>query len=114
MIRSLIRQAPDAARAGERLPFHARTVAEAPAAPGVYLLFRAHRLIYIGLAAAGATIQERLRYHLRGAGGECTRSATEFDYEASNDPVSLYRHYLGVYLHATGGLLPECNEVDDR
>lgn len=113
-MRSNSRQVASAARAGEHIPFHAHTVDDAPAAPGVYLLYRGHRLIYIGLAAAGATIRERLRYHLRGAGGACTRSATEFDCEASADPVSLYRHYLGVYLHATGGLLPDCNPVDDR
>jgi hypothetical protein len=47
-------------RIGEHLPFHARNVTRAPAAPGVYLLYRSHRLIYIGIAAAGATIRERL------------------------------------------------------
>jgi hypothetical protein len=94
---------------GEHVPFGERNVSEAPASPGVYLLYRGHRLIYIGLAAGRATIQERLRHHLR-EGGPCTRSATEFDYETSADPLSLYRHYLAVYLHATGGLLPDCNE----
>lgn len=114
MSRSILKPAPREAAPGEHLPFHARHVAEAPAAPGVYLLYRGHRLIYIGLAAGGATIRERLRHHLRGAGGACTRSATEFDYEAAADPIALYRHYLGVYLHATGGLLPDCNPIDDR
>lgn len=102
------------ARIGEHVPFDARNVAEAPASPGVYLLYRGHRLIYIGLAAGAATIQERLRYHLRGDGGRCARSATEFDYETSADPVALYRHYVSVYLDATGGLLPDCNRDDDR
>jgi hypothetical protein len=102
------------ARAGEHLPFDARHVAEAPAAPGVYLLYRGHRLIYIGLAAAGATIRERLRHHLGGNGDACTRSASEFDYEASVDPIALYRHYIGVYLSATAGLLPDCNEDGAR
>ena len=101
-------------RIGEHLPFLARTVTRAPAAPGVYLLYRGHRLIYIGIAAAGTTIRERLEHHLRGGGGACTRSATEFDYEASADPVQLYRHYLGVYLGTSAGLLPECNEDPGR
>ena len=114
MTRSILQHAPPAARIGEHIPFQARNVAEVPAAPGVYLLYRGHRVVYIGLAAAGATIRERLRFHLRGAGGACTRAATEFDYEPSADPVSLYRHYLAVYLDATGGLLPDCNPVDDR
>ena len=86
---------------------------QAPASPGVYLLYRGHRLIYIGLAAAGATIRERLRYHLRGAGGACTRSATEFDYEASAEPLALYHHYVAVYLDATGGQLPDCSEAPE-
>jgi hypothetical protein len=110
MRRSALKRAAPAARVGEHVPFVSRTVAEAPASPGVYLLYRDHRLIYIGLAAAGATIQERLRHHLGGEGGPCTRSATEFDYETSGDPVPLYHHYLAVYLDATGGLLPDCND----
>jgi hypothetical protein len=98
----------------ERVPFTPGNLAAVPASPGVYLLYRHHRLIYIGLAAAGGSIREDLRHHLRGAGGTCTRAATEFDYEISQDPVSLYRHYAAVYLDTTGGLLPECNEQDGR
>jgi hypothetical protein len=94
----------------EHLPFHARAVARAPASPGVYLLYRRHRLIYIGLAAAGETIRDHLRSHLSGQRGSCTQSATEFNYEAAQDAVSLYRHYLAVNYGATGGLLPDCNE----
>lgn len=93
-----------------RAPFVSRHVREAPASPGVYLLYRGHRLIYIGLAAAGATIRERLQHHLRGDGGRCTRSATEFDYEPSAEPIPLYRHYVAVYLGTSAGVLPECNE----
>lgn len=98
----------------ERLPLTAGNLAAVPASPGVYLLYRHHRLIYIGLAAVGGSIREHLRHHLRGAGGPCTRAATEFDYETSEDPVGLYRHYVAVYLDTTGGMLPECNEQDDR
>ena len=103
-----------AARIGEHVPFDAHNVAAAPAAPGVYVLYRAHRLIYIGLAASGATIREALQQHLRGARGACTQRATEFDYETAAYPTWLYRHYLTVYLETTRGLLPECNAVDDR
>jgi hypothetical protein len=99
---------------GEHIPFHLRSIAQAPDAPGVYLLYRGYRLIYIGLAAAGGTIRRSLRQHLRGEGGACTQSATEFDYEVSAEPMALYRHYLSVYLDATGGVLPDCNERDDR
>ena len=60
------------------------------------------------LAAAS---EERLREHLLGQAGSCTRSATEFDFEASPYPVSLYRHYFAVYLGTSAGRLPECNEA---
>jgi len=107
-------RAPPAAGIGEHLPFNARHVEQAPAKPGVYLLYRGHRLIYIGLAAAGGTIRQCLQQHLRGEGGPCTRTATDFDYETSAYASWLYRHYIAIYLEATGGLLPACNELDDR
>jgi hypothetical protein len=39
-----------------------------------------------------------------------TVAATEFDFEASPYPVSLYRQYFAVYLGTSAGRLPECNE----
>jgi hypothetical protein len=99
---------------GERVALTSGNLASVPASQGVYLLYRHHRLIYIGLAAVGGSIREQLRHHLRGVGGACTRTATEFDYETSVDPVALYRHYVAVYLETSGGLLPECNEHDGR
>lgn len=107
---STSKRAAPHARIGEHVPFHARNVAEAPEAPGVYLLYRGHRLVYIGLAAACATIRQCLQRHLRGEGGPCTHRATEFDYETSAYASWRYRHYIAVYLDATGGLLPDCNE----
>lgn len=92
-------------------PFVSRHVDEAPALPGVFLLYRSGRLIYIGLAGPGGSIRERLRQHLRGEAGACTRAATEFDYEAATDPLSLYRHYLAVYLGTSAGRLPDCNQA---
>src|SRR5688572_15509989 len=87
-------------------PFVSRHVDEAPASPGVFLLYRRGRLVYIGLAGPGGSIRERLREHLLGQGGSCTRSATEFDFEASPYPVSLYRQYFAVYLSTSAGRLP--------
>jgi hypothetical protein len=94
--------------------FVSRHVDEAPASPGVFLLYRSGRLIYIGLAAPGGSIRERLGHHLRGGAGACTRAATEFDYEAGTDPLSLYRHYLAVYLGTSAGRLPDCNQAAAR
>lgn len=114
MTRTSLHAEATAAAIGEHVPFNAREVAEAPAAPGVYLLYRGERPIFIGLAAAGTTIRQRLEQHLRGEGAGGTRNATEFDYETSAYARALYRHYLSVYLEASGGRLPECNPVDDR
>jgi hypothetical protein len=58
-------------------------------------------------AAPPARLGEHVPFDERGA---CTCSATEFDYETSADPLALHRQHLAVYLHATGGLLPDCNE----
>ena len=98
------------ARIGEHVPLEASNVAQAPALPGVYLLYRGHRLIYIGASANGGTIRQDLRRHLDGEGGPCTQRATEFDYEAAADPLPLYWLYVDIYREMTGGLLPDCNE----
>jgi hypothetical protein len=95
-----------AARLGEHVPFNACNVARTPASAGVYFLYDRHRLIYIGVAANGVTIRERLFHHLRGQGGRCM----QFDYEMAADPLSLQRLYLRIYRECTAGLLPECNE----
>lgn len=105
---------PPAAACFEHKPFEPRELAGAPDAAGVYLLYRGHRLIYIGIARAGRTIRACLEEHHRGRRGRCTAAATEFDYEASENPLWLYRHYLAVYLEATRGLLPDCNRPEDR
>jgi hypothetical protein len=97
-------------RLGEHLALDAANVAKAPALPGVYLLYRGHRLIYIGVAANGDTIRHRLQHHLGGASGPCAESATQFDYEADADPLPLYWFYRNIYREMTGGLVPECNE----
>ena len=100
-------------RLGEHLPFDARAIAQAPALAGVYLLYRGHRLIYLGLAARGATIRQCLDEHLRGERGPGTAAATEFDYETSAWARGLYRHYMATYMGATGGLMPECNDQEE-
>jgi hypothetical protein len=97
-------------RLGEHVPLNAAGVALAPMLPGVYLLYRGHRLIYLGFAAPGYSIRQCLGEHLRGERGACTAAATEFDYESSGSPSQLYRHYMAIYMDATGGLMPECND----
>jgi hypothetical protein len=85
------------APAGGRAPFDARNVSEAPATSGVYFLYTGQRLVYIGVAANGATIRERLQRHLRGEHDTCREPATEFAYELARDPLPLYWTYVNVY-----------------
>jgi hypothetical protein len=102
------------ARLREQVPFDAPHVAEAPATSGVYFLYSGQRMIYIGVAANGATIQERLQRHLRGDGGACTGRATGFACEPARDPLPLYWTYINVYRGGAGGLLPNCNHDTER
>jgi hypothetical protein len=82
---------------GEQAPFDAPNITEAPATSGVYFLYSGHRMIYIGVAANGATIQERLECHLRGGDSTCTERATGFACEPARDPLPLYWAYMNVY-----------------
>ena len=74
-------------------PFTDAAIEVSPAAPGVYLLYRGGRLLYIGLAINGLGIREELASHASGARGACTRAATAFIYEVSHQPRALYHRY---------------------
>jgi hypothetical protein len=91
-------------------PFTDAAVEISPAAPGVYLLYRSGRLIYIGVAINGSGIRQELASHRRGAYGGCTRDASAFFYELASDPLALYRRYLNAHKKRYGGQLPRCNE----
>lgn len=91
-------------------PFSVAAIAMAPPRPGVYILYRSERVIYIGMAAEGSGIRAELEAHRRGVYGECTRFATAFDYEVSADPAEAQRAYLSAYVARYGGGVPPCNE----
>ena len=91
-------------------PFTDAAVEVSPTSPGVYLLYRDGRLIYIGLAVNGAGIRQELQSHRRGAYGSCTQAASAFLYELSADPMALHRRYLREHRERYGGRLPPCNE----
>lgn len=91
-------------------PFTDAGVETSPASPGVYLLYKSGRLVYIGLAVNGAGIRAELESHRRGAHGRCTQAATEFLFELAADPLALHRRYLGSHRARYGGRLPPCNE----
>lgn len=91
-------------------PFTDAAVEIAPASPGVYLLYRSGRLVYIGVAVNGSGLRQELESHLRGAYGGCTQAATAFLYELTADPIGLHRQYLRAHKAQYGGRLPACNE----
>lgn len=92
-------------------PFTDAAIAMAPAQPGVYMLYRSGRLIYIGMAVRGSGIRAELEAHQRGAYGECTQRASAFDYEVSANPLAAQRAYLRAHMARYGGRLPPCNEA---
>jgi hypothetical protein len=92
-------------------PFTDAAVEVSPTSPGVYLLYRNGRLIYIGLAVNGSGIRQELESHRRGAYGSRTQAASAFLYELSADPLALYRRYLREHRERYGGRLPPCNEA---
>jgi hypothetical protein len=89
-------------------PFVEEGIAAAPSSPGVYLLYRSGRLIYVGMAPAG--IREELWRHRSGVYGECTQAATAFDYEVTGYPEQVQREYLRAHMARYGGRLPPCNQ----
>jgi hypothetical protein len=91
-------------------PFTDAAIEISPTSPGVYLLYRTGRLIYIGVAVNGSGIRQELESHLRGAHGTCTQAASAFLYELAADPIALYRQYLRAHRAQYGGRLPACNE----
>ena len=91
-------------------PFTDAAVDLSPTAPGVYLLYKDGRLIYIGAAVNGSGIRQELQGHLIGVHGACTSAATAFIYEPAADPLRLRRHYLAEHRNRYGGRLPACNE----
>ena len=90
-------------------PFTDGHLAAAPAASGVYFLYRSERLIYIGVAVHGTGIRQELHNHLRGSYGAPTQGATSFRYELTRDPVVAKHEYLQMHKDAFGGRLPACN-----
>lgn len=92
-------------------PFTDAAVEVSPSAPGVYLLYRNGRLVYIGLAVNGAGIRRELESHRQGACGSCTQGATAFVFEISADPLTSYRRYLEMHRARYAGRLPPCQNA---
>lgn len=92
-------------------PLTDAAIAVAPTLPGIYMLYRSGRLIYVGMAVSGSGIRAELEAHHRGAYGECTQHATVFDYELSDRPAEALRECLRKHGARYGGRLPPCNQA---
>jgi hypothetical protein len=68
-------------------------------------------VIFIGMAL---DLRASLAEHHNGREGECTRGATAFDYELTDDPVELQRKWLAEHAARNAGALPECNELQRK
>jgi hypothetical protein len=95
-------------------PFSEAAIDLAPAAAGVFMLYRDGRLIYIGLAPAGSGIRAELASHRAGAHGHASAAATAFLYEQSAEPRPLYERYLEAHRARYGGRLPPANDAELR
>lgn len=91
------------------MPFTAEQLTVAPAATGVYFLYRNERLIYIGVAVHGTGIRQELHNHLRGSYGAATQAASAYRYELTRDPVVAKHEYLEMHKASFGGRLRACN-----
>ena len=79
----------------------------APNEPGVFWLFKAGTLIFIGHARR--SLRARLLAHLRGEEGSCTQRAAEYQWETTGTPTARARTLLAEYA-ARFGRLPRCND----
>jgi hypothetical protein len=84
--------------------FEMKAVNEAPRLPGAYRLYRHAKILYVGLAAEGATLRSELRRHLRGDFGPQTQHATAFDYCVAGSQASAHDLYLSLFI--SSGLPP--------
>lgn len=92
-----------------QFPFNQQMLDGAPAENGLYSLYSGNELIYIGRAVGvNTTIQSRLRDHMSGREGMCTKSASTYGFLITNDGERLEKRYLAEHEQQFGSL-PRCN-----
>lgn len=90
--------------------FKKENVDISPNKHGVYSLYEGDELIYIGRAAGkGVTIRSRLQSHLAGSEGRCTKDATWYQREVTEDAVKREEEELEAFENEHG-VLPRCNK----
>ncbi len=74
---------------GSTYDFNWSNVNNAPVKHGVYILYQAGKVTYIGRAAdRGVTLRSRLQAHKRGDLGKSTQEAAAFQAEATDNPIT--------------------------
>jgi hypothetical protein len=105
--RNADRARSDVSRVSTRHAFTDASVGGAPQEPGVFWLFRAGTLIFVGLARR--SLRARLLAHVHGKEGACTQRADEYRWETSTTPTARVRTLLAEYA-ARSGRPPRCND----
>ena len=96
---------------GKSYSFGRVNIDKAPTAHGVYVLYGGSPIIYIGTASDGDdTIRSRLQSHHRGDEGPCSKRATTYRREATEDAVARERELIDEYEQQHNGTLPPCNK----
>ena len=95
--------------AGPRRPLSPEEVAQVPHRPGAYLLYRSHRVVYIGCAEAGESLRAALHEHWRSDFG-AVHGLVTFRYLCCENAVALWRSVLRAYCREHGERVPELNE----
>ena len=98
---------------GSTYDFNWSNVNNAPVQHGVYILYQAGRVTYIGHAAdPGVNLRTRLQAHIRGDLGTSTQGTTAFQTEATADSVDAAnreRNLRWDFEHVNGRP-PRCND----
>ena len=97
---------------GDLHSFNRVNVDHAPDEFGVYGLYLPGILIYVGRADEDSgTLRDWLQTHFRGAMGPCTKSATAFRCEVTDDPATREQEIIEAHRRSHGGKLPRCLET---
>ena len=95
---------------GDRFSFNKDNVDKSPNEHGVYALYDGDTLIYYGRAdGKNVTIRSRLQDHLAGRDGACTKGATGYRRETTEQAEAREIELLQEYKRANR-TLPRCNE----
>ena len=87
--------------------FASSVIEHAPDEPGVFALWQAGELIYVGRAAVGG-IRRALLEHIKGRHGACSLGATHYSWEISLWPSLRESEVLADFI-AAHKRKPRCN-----